>query len=31
MLFADGAGSQRMKGTINNIDVFGKLKAALGL
>ncbi|WP_028007871.1 alkaline phosphatase [Solimonas flava] len=31
MLFADGAGSQSLKGTINNIDVFGKLKTALGL
>jgi alkaline phosphatase len=31
MLFADGPGSQRLKGTINNIDVFGKLKTALGL
>lgn len=31
MLFADGAGSERLKGSINNIDVFGKLKLALGL
>lgn len=31
MLFADGAGSQRMKGTIDNVDVFDRLRAALGL
>ncbi len=31
MMFAGGAGSSRIKGTLNNIDVFAKLKAALGL
>ena len=31
MLFADGAGSSRFKGTRDNTKVFGKLKAALGL
>lgn len=31
MLFADGAGSSRFKGTLDNTKVFGKLKEALGL
>ena len=31
MLFADGAGSTRFKGTLDNTRVFGKLKEALGL
>lgn len=31
MLFADGAGSGRFKGTLDNTLVFGKLKEALGL
>ncbi|MGU5541531.1 alkaline phosphatase [Aeromonas hydrophila] len=31
MLFADGAGSSRFKGTLDNTRVFGKLKEALGL
>lgn len=31
MLFADGAGSSRFKGTLDNTGVFGKLKEALGL
>ncbi|WP_236661132.1 alkaline phosphatase [Aeromonas jandaei] len=31
MLFADGAGSSRFKGTLDNTWVFGKLKEALGL
>ncbi|MBO0406631.1 alkaline phosphatase [Aeromonas hydrophila] len=31
MLFADGAGSNRFKGTLDNTKVFGKLKEALGL
>lgn len=31
MLFADGAGSGRFKGTFDNTLVFGKLKEALGL
>ncbi|MFM5336100.1 alkaline phosphatase [Aeromonas enteropelogenes] len=31
MLFADGAGSRRFKGTLDNTKVFGKLKEALGL
>ncbi|KHA56855.1 alkaline phosphatase [Aeromonas hydrophila] len=31
MLFADGAGSNRFKGTLDNTRVFGKLKEALGL
>ncbi|MBL0608922.1 alkaline phosphatase [Aeromonas jandaei] len=31
MLFADGAGSSRFKGTQDNTRVFGKLKEALGL
>ncbi len=28
MLFADGAGSSRFKGTLDNTKVFGKLKGA---
>ncbi|HHQ4712345.1 alkaline phosphatase [Aeromonas veronii] len=31
MLFADGAGSNRFKGTLDNTKVFGKLREALGL
>lgn len=31
MLFADGAGSSRFKGTLDNTKVFGKLREALGL
>ncbi|WP_421200933.1 alkaline phosphatase [Aeromonas enteropelogenes] len=31
MLFADGAGSSRFKGTLDNTGVFGKIKEALGL
>ena len=31
MLFADGAGSSRFKGTLDNTRVFGKIKEALGL
>ncbi|MCQ4052266.1 alkaline phosphatase [Aeromonas sp. SG16] len=31
MLFADGAGSSRFKGTLDNTKVFGKLKEALGM
>lgn len=31
MLFADGAGSGRFKGTLDNTLVFGKLREALGL
>lgn len=31
MLFADGAGSDRFKGTLDNTRVFGKLREALGL
>jgi len=31
MLFADGAGSRRFKGTLDNTLVFGKLREALGL
>ncbi|MVG13070.1 alkaline phosphatase [Aeromonas jandaei] len=31
MLFADGAGSNRFKGTLDNTKVFDKLKEALGL
>lgn len=31
MLFADGPGSQRLKGTMNNTDVFARLRTALGL
>ncbi|MBQ4680551.1 alkaline phosphatase [Aeromonas dhakensis] len=31
MLFADGAGSSRFKGTLDNTKVFSKLKEALGL
>ena len=31
MLFADGAGSSRFKGTLDNTRVFGKLREALGL
>ncbi|WP_421171278.1 alkaline phosphatase [Aeromonas dhakensis] len=31
MLFADGAGSSRFKGTLDNTKVFDKLKEALGL
>ncbi|MBL0625753.1 alkaline phosphatase [Aeromonas jandaei] len=31
MLFADGAGRSRFKGTLDNTRVFGKLKEALGL
>ena len=31
MLFADGAGSNRFKGTLDNTLVFGKLREALGL
>ncbi|AJQ56695.1 alkaline phosphatase [Aeromonas hydrophila] len=31
MLFADGAGSGRFKGTLDNTKVFGKLREALGL
>ncbi|MGY4028366.1 alkaline phosphatase [Aeromonas rivuli] len=31
MLFADGAGSARFKGTLENIKVFGKIQEALGL
>ncbi|MGE6109043.1 alkaline phosphatase [Aeromonas sobria] len=31
MLFADGAGSSRFKGTLDNTRVFGKIREALGL
>ena len=31
MLFADGAGSNRFKGSLDNTKVFGKLREALGL
>ncbi|MGY3926470.1 alkaline phosphatase [Aeromonas simiae] len=31
MLFADGPGSRAFKGTFDNTQVFGKIKAALGL
>ncbi|MFV3352572.1 alkaline phosphatase [Aeromonas veronii] len=31
MLFADGAGSNHFKGTLDNTKVFGKLREALGL
>ena len=31
MLFAEGAGSSRFKGTLDNTRVFGKIKEALGL
>ncbi|KAB0672818.1 sulfatase-like hydrolase/transferase [Aeromonas veronii] len=31
MLFSDGAGSNRFKGTLDNTKVFGKLREALGL